>query len=116
MTITQGKSNQLVISVEELENHYSFQLKQVGVAHSNALDIAALMIQATHQLTEPEQSRRDDAISLLEQKKVAVSPSLRNRKYRKRRNRLSSPVVETSLQTSNRKGLYGLQPLYKVMN
>ncbi|MBD1913093.1 MULTISPECIES: hypothetical protein [unclassified Leptolyngbya] len=115
MMVTRENPNQLVISVEELANHYSFQLKQVGVADSNALDLASLMVQSTKQLTESEQARRDDAINLLEQQKVAAPISMRKRRYRKRRARPSRPVVETTYQTPELNGLYGMRHLYKAM-
>jgi hypothetical protein len=116
MTNTRGKPNQMVISVEDLENHYSFQLKQVGVAHSHASDLAALMVQSTKHLTESERVQRDDAITLLEQKKVSAPFSIRKRKYRKRRDRPGVFTPESSPHILSIKGLYNFQHVRNALN
>jgi len=74
MAITCEHLNQIIISVEELKNHYSFQLKRVGFPQAKAVDMATLMVQPVTQLTHLEQSRMGYAISVLEEQKAIASP------------------------------------------
>lgn len=66
-------SQQIVISLEEMQDHYCFRLRQVGFPGTTAAFLATLMVKAPQALNATEESRIQQVLVMLENQKLTLS-------------------------------------------